>query len=58
MVKLMIFDPRDSNWLSIFKVKGQDHGEIDISCLIISDISTCGTDRNMSGSIFMFGFML
>jgi hypothetical protein len=31
----------------MFKVKGQGHGEIDTSYMIISDIRTCGTDRNM-----------
>jgi hypothetical protein len=42
------------NGLNTFKVKGQGHGEIDISFLIILHISTCWTYRNLPSSIFMF----
>jgi hypothetical protein len=44
----------DLNGLNTFKVKGQGHGESDISFLIILHISTCGTYTNLPSSIFMF----
>ncbi len=47
----------DFDGLMLFKIKGQGHGQIYIH-LIMSNISTCGTGRNMKRSpIAMFGIM-